>query len=165
VCWISLFSHWPMFIVCGGICYNLACSRFFFSSFLLSSVMEWGMFVVSVVQCGCCCWGGLCVTGFSFQIEYAMQHLPLTMDFPSHVNCTPVHVKLGTIMRSNSSEVSVLQTLISSLLQVANTSEYSLWTENKILAYEIKHALKASLWTCTILPLLVLDIIHHPVFI
>jgi hypothetical protein len=56
------------------------------------------------------------------------------IDFPSHENCMPVHVKLGTVMRSSSSDVSVFHTLMSCLLQVANTSEYSLLTENKILA-------------------------------
>ena len=66
-------------------------------------------------------------------VQYPVQNLPLMIDFPSHENCTPVHVKLGTEMRSNSKDVSVFQTLISCLLQVANTSEYSLSTENTIL--------------------------------
>ena len=65
-------------------------------------------------------------------VQYPVQNLPLMIDFPSHENCTPVHVKLGTEMRSSSSDVSVFHTLISCVLQVANTSEYSLSTENKI---------------------------------
>ena len=65
--------------------------------------------------------------------EYPIQNLPLMIDFPSRENCMPVHVKLGTEMRSSSNDVSVFQTLISCLLQVANTSEYSLSTEKKIM--------------------------------
>ena len=66
-------------------------------------------------------------------MQYAVQNSPLMIDFPSCENCTPMHEKLGTEMRSSSNDVSVFQTLILCLLQVTNTSEYSLSTENTIL--------------------------------
>jgi hypothetical protein len=143
VCWILLFCRCPMFIVWMGFTI-IWCAISCFSSCLLLSIMESWIFVFPLVHSGCCHWGSLCATGFfsPLRTEYPVQHLPLTMDFPSHVNCIPVHVKLATMMRSSSNEVSVLQTLISSLLQVANTSEYSLWTGNKLLTYEIKHVTK-----------------------
>lgn len=52
--------------------------------------------------------------------------LHVMIAFPSCVNTTPEHVKLGTQILSNSCDVCTLHTRTSSLPAVANTSEYEL---------------------------------------
>ena len=96
----------------------------------------------------------------TYIMEYPIQNLPLMMDFPSHENCMPVQVKLGTVIRSSSSDVSVFQTLISCLLQVANTSEYSLSTENKILVKKL--SIETYIQYCLFLMWLTDSLVHSP---